>query len=62
MSFAASGGGIVVPSLCCYRSVSGTEAKMYVKTIGPAEATGELAALYEAEIQSMGRVMEATEC
>ena len=33
---------------------------MYVKTIGPAEATGELAALYEAEIQSMGRVMEAT--
>ncbi|PXA98952.1 alkylhydroperoxidase [Nostoc sp. 3335mG] len=35
---------------------------MYIKTISPAEATGEIAALYEAEIASMGRVMEATAC
>lgn len=35
---------------------------MYLKTITPEEATGELAELYNAEIASMGRVMEATSC
>lgn len=35
---------------------------MYVKTIGPDEATDEIAALYEAEIAASGRVMEATRC
>lgn len=35
---------------------------MYIKTVEPAEATGEIAALYDAEVESMGRVMEATEC
>ena len=35
---------------------------MYIKTIEPNEATGEIAKLYDAEIASMGRVMEATQC
>ena len=35
---------------------------MYLKTITPEEATGELAELYAAEIKGMGRVMEATSC
>ena len=35
---------------------------MYIKTIEPDEATGEVADLYKAEIASMGRVMEATQC
>ncbi|MRX51502.1 alkylhydroperoxidase [Paracoccus sp. S-4012] len=35
---------------------------MFVKTIAPEEAEGEIAALYEAERASMGRVMEATRC
>ena len=35
---------------------------MYIKTIEPDEATGEIADLYNAEIASMGRVMEATQC
>lgn len=35
---------------------------MFIKTIGPTEAAGELALLYEAETRSMGRVMQATEC
>ena len=35
---------------------------MYIKTVEPAEATGEMAAVYNAEIASMGRVMEATQC
>ncbi|RYE10205.1 MAG: alkylhydroperoxidase [Hyphomicrobiales bacterium] len=35
---------------------------MYLKTISPAEATGELAGMYQAEIAAMGRVMEATSC
>ncbi len=35
---------------------------MYIKTIEPDEATGELAQLYSAEIASMGMVMEATKC
>jgi 2-keto-4-pentenoate hydratase/2-oxohepta-3-ene-1,7-dioic acid hydratase in catechol pathway len=38
------------------------EFAMYLKTITPEEATGELAELYNAEIASMGRVMEATSC
>ncbi|MBX3582889.1 MAG: alkylhydroperoxidase [Rhizobiaceae bacterium] len=35
---------------------------MYIKTVHPDEATGEIRALYEAELKSMGRVMEATQC
>lgn len=35
---------------------------MFIKTIGPSEATGELASLYNAELKSMGHVMQATEC
>jgi uncharacterized peroxidase-related enzyme len=35
---------------------------MYIKTIQPNEATGDIAALYEAEQASMGYVMEATRC
>jgi uncharacterized peroxidase-related enzyme len=35
---------------------------MYLKTITPEEATGEIAELYAAEIKGMGRVMEATSC
>lgn len=35
---------------------------MFIKTIEPGEATGELASLYDAETKSMGRVMQATQC
>ncbi|MDR6759718.1 putative peroxidase-related enzyme [Mycoplana sp. BE70] len=35
---------------------------MFIKTIEPDEATGEIAALYHAEEESMGRVMQATQC
>ncbi len=35
---------------------------MYIQTIEPEAATGELAELYAAEIKAMGRVMEATQC
>lgn len=35
---------------------------MYIKTVGPAEATGELAQLYQDDIAAMGLVMEATLC
>lgn len=35
---------------------------MYIKTIEPDEATGEIASLYDAEKKSMGRVMQATQC
>jgi uncharacterized peroxidase-related enzyme len=35
---------------------------MYVKTIEPDDATGEIAELYSAEIASMGMVMNATQC
>lgn len=35
---------------------------MFIKTIEPDEATGEIAALYKAEKKSMGRVMQATQC
>ena len=35
---------------------------MYIKTIEPSEATGEIKALYDAELASMGHVMEATQC
>lgn len=35
---------------------------MYIRTVEPAEAAGEIAALYDAEIKSMGRVMAATQC
>jgi uncharacterized peroxidase-related enzyme len=35
---------------------------MFIKTIEPDEATGEIADLYTAEIASMGKVMQATQC
>ncbi|QQR35032.1 alkylhydroperoxidase [Devosia oryziradicis] len=35
---------------------------MFIKTIEPEEATGEVAELYQAEISAMGRVMQATQC
>lgn len=35
---------------------------MFIKTIEPDEAEGEIASLYRAEIASMGRVMQATQC
>jgi uncharacterized peroxidase-related enzyme len=35
---------------------------MFIKTIEPGEATGEIASLYDAEKKSMGRVMQATQC
>lgn len=35
---------------------------MFIKTIDPADATGEIADLYEDEIASMGYVMQATQC
>lgn len=35
---------------------------MYIETIEPDDAEGEVAALYGAEIASMGRVMQATQC
>ncbi|MFD1327099.1 carboxymuconolactone decarboxylase family protein [Mycoplana ramosa] len=35
---------------------------MFIKTIEPEEATGEIAALYDAEKKATGRVMEATQC
>lgn len=35
---------------------------MYIKTVSPSEATGQMAEIYAAEIASMGRVMEATQC
>jgi uncharacterized peroxidase-related enzyme len=35
---------------------------MYIKTISDAEATGDIAELYRAEVAGMGMVMEATRC
>lgn len=35
---------------------------MFIRTIEPDEATGDIADLYAAEIRSMGRVMQATQC
>ena len=35
---------------------------MFIKTVEPSDATGEIAALYKAEILSMGQVMQATQC
>lgn len=35
---------------------------VFIRTIGVDEATGDIAALYEAEQKSMGCVMEATRC
>ena len=35
---------------------------MFIKTIAPNEASGDIAALYDAEIASMGQVMQATQC
>jgi uncharacterized peroxidase-related enzyme len=35
---------------------------MFIRTIEPDEATGEIADLYRAEIASMGKVMQATQC
>jgi uncharacterized peroxidase-related enzyme len=38
------------------------EVVMFVRTIEPAEAEGEIASIYDGELASMGRVMEATQC
>ncbi|MBX3576216.1 MAG: alkylhydroperoxidase [Rhizobiaceae bacterium] len=35
---------------------------MFVRTIEPSEAEGEIASIYDDEMASMGRVMEATRC
>lgn len=35
---------------------------MYIKTVSPSEASGQMAQIYAAEAASMGRVMQATEC
>lgn len=35
---------------------------MFIKTIEPEDAVGEIAELYDAEVKSMGRVMQATQC
>lgn len=35
---------------------------MFVRTIVPEDATGDIAAIYAGEMASMGRVMQATEC
>ncbi len=35
---------------------------MFIKTIEPGDAKGEIAVLYEAERKSAGRVMQATQC
>jgi uncharacterized peroxidase-related enzyme len=35
---------------------------MFIRTVEPDEATGDIADLYQAEKQSMGRVMQATQC
>jgi alkylhydroperoxidase family enzyme len=38
------------------------EVVMFVRTIEPTEAEGEIASIYDGELASMGRVMEATQC
>lgn len=35
---------------------------MFVRTVEPAEAEGEIGAIYADELASMGRVMQATQC
>jgi uncharacterized peroxidase-related enzyme len=35
---------------------------MFIRTIAPAEAEGEIASIYANEVASMGRVMQATQC
>lgn len=35
---------------------------MFIKTVEPAAAVGEIAELYQADVASMGMVMEATQC
>lgn len=35
---------------------------MFIKTVAPEDATGEVAAIYRAEIEAMGFVMEGTAC
>lgn len=35
---------------------------MYIQTIDPNEATGEIAQMYEGDLKSMGMVMNATRC
>ncbi len=35
---------------------------MYITTVEPEHATGEIADIYAGEIRSMGRVMQATQC
>jgi uncharacterized peroxidase-related enzyme len=42
--------------------INNWEAVMFIKTIEPADAKGEIAVLYEAERKSSGRIMQATQC
>jgi len=35
---------------------------MYIRTVSPAEADGEIASIYADEVASIGRVMQATQC
>lgn len=35
---------------------------MYITTVEPEQATGDIAEIYAGEIKSMGRVMQATQC
>jgi len=35
---------------------------MYIKTVRPEEATGDIPAIYASDLASMGSIMEATEC
>lgn len=35
---------------------------MFIRTVSPAEADGEIASIYGNEVASMGRVMQATQC
>ena len=46
----------------CQKGKLTQEVVMFVRTIEPAEAEGEVASIYEAEIASAGKVMEATRC
>lgn len=44
------------------QSTATWEVNVYLRTIEPAEAEGEVAAIYANEVASMGRVMQATQC
>jgi uncharacterized peroxidase-related enzyme len=46
----------------CRQAKVTREATVYLRTIEPAEAEGEVASIYAEEMASMGRVMQATQC